>query len=293
MNSNCSSESPARDPWAALCHPETGLASSKPNLSARVLLLAAHPDDETIGASTILTRLPDVTVVFLTDGAPRDPKFWSPDARGSRDDYARLRWQEAISALSLAEIPPGRIVCLGAVDQDAIFAVPALVAWFSALLHQLRPDILLTHPYEGGHPDHDAAALIAHLAIRNLKCESESTTIPQLIEMTSYHVREGSCATGKFLPYEAQSLPELVIQLSTEGRARKDAMLARYSSQRHLLQNFDSDSERFRLAPRYDFRRSPHPGKLWYECLGWPTTGARWRELATEAVRQFQGELCV
>jgi len=293
MNSNVSFESPARDPWAALCHPETGLASCKPNVRARVLLLAAHPDDETIGATTILTRLPDVTVVFLTDGAPHNPKFWSPDARGSRDDYARTRWEEAISALTLARIPPERILSLGAADQDVIFAVPAVIAWFAALLCQLRPDLLLTHPYEGGHPDHDAAALVAYLAIRNLKCDGESTSIPQLIEMTSYHAKEGGCETGRFLPYQSQSLAELVIQLSPEGRARKEEMLARYTSQRHLLQNFDSDSERFRLAPQYDFARPPHPGRLWYECLGWPTTGARWRELATEAVRQSQGRVCV
>jgi N-acetylglucosamine malate deacetylase 2 len=284
--------SAACDPWAALCHPETGLASARPNVSARVLLLAAHPDDETIGASTILTRLPDVTVVFLTDGAPRDPRFWSPDAKGSRTDYTRMRWQEAVSSLSLTGVPAERILCLGAVDQDAIFAVPALVAWFSALLHQLQPDILLTHPYEGGHPDHDAAALIAYLALHNFSCD-ESTSIPQLIEMTSYHAKEGNCETGKFLPSETQSPPELVIELSTEGRARKEAMLACYTSQRLVLQRFAADRERFRLAPWYDFPRPPHAGKLWYECLGWPMTGARWRELAGHAIAEFQDELCV
>jgi LmbE family N-acetylglucosaminyl deacetylase len=293
MNSNGNWETPASSGWMGLCDPETGLSSSQPKVNARVLLLAAHPDDETIGASTVLTRLPDATVVFLTDGAPHDPKLWSPDAKGSRADYARMRWEEAISALALAGISRERILSLGAVDQDAIFAVPALVAWFAALLCQLQPEILLTHPYEGGHPDHDAAALIAQLATRNLKCDSETTTIPQLIEMTSYHAREGSCESGNFLPYETQSAAELVIPLSPEDRTRKETMLARYTSQRYLLQNFDSDRERFRLAPRYDFRRPPHPGKLWYECLGWPTTGARWRELAIEAVDEFQDEVCV
>jgi N-acetylglucosamine malate deacetylase 2 len=292
MNSNCNPQTQASHPWAALCDPESGLASSKPRVNPRVLLLAAHPDDETIGASTILTRLPDVTVVFLTDGAPRDPKFWSPDARGSRDDYARMRWQEAISALSLAKLPLERILCLGAVDQDAIFAFPALVAWFSALLHQLQPDVLLTHPYEGGHPDHDTAALIASLTLHNIKCDGESTSIPQLIEMTSYHAKESSCETGRFLPSDMESRPELVIELSPDGRARKEAMFACYPSQRLVLEGFDSREERFRLAPRYDFTRAPHPGKLWYECLDWPTTGARWRELASQAARECQSELC-
>ena len=35
--------------------------------------------------------------------------------------------------------------------------------------------------------------------------------------------------------------------------------------------------ERFRPTPGYDFSRPPHPGLLWYERLGWPLDGARWR----------------
>ena len=54
----------------------------------RTVLLAAHPDDETIGASAALHRLPDVTVAYLTDGAPRDTRLWSPHVNGSRDFYA-------------------------------------------------------------------------------------------------------------------------------------------------------------------------------------------------------------
>jgi N-acetylglucosamine malate deacetylase 2 len=291
MNSNSKVPSRGCDPWGELCQPERGLGSPSPCVNVRVLVLAAHPDDETIGASTILARLPDVTVVFLTDGAPREPRFWSPDAKGSRTDYARLRWQEAVSALSLTRVPAERILSLGAVDQDAILEAPALVAWFAALLCQLQPEVLLTHPYEGGHPDHDAAALIAQLATRNMKYESESTT-PQLVEMTSYHARENRCESGTFLAHATQLLPELVIDLAPQDRARKEAMLACYPSQRMVLQRFARDRERFRLAPRYDFTHPPHTGKLWYECLGWPMRGGRWRELAAQAVAEFQGELC-
>jgi LmbE family N-acetylglucosaminyl deacetylase len=281
------------DPWAALCDPEKGLASPRPILVCRTLVFAAHPDDETIGASTILTRLPDVTVVFLTDGAPRDPKFWSKDAKGSRTDYAHMRRQEALSALSLAGVPAQRILCLGATDQDAIIQVPALVARFTTLLCEIQPEVVLTHSYEGGHPDHDAAALIVRVASRNMKSEREGITAPQLIEMTSYHAREGTCETGTFLPYGAQTLPELAIELSQQDRARKEAMLACYESQRLVLQTFGLDRERFRLAPTYDFTRPPHSGRLWYECLGWPITGARWRELAAHAAAECQVQLCV
>src|SRR5438270_8219336 len=66
-----------------------------------LLILAAHPDDETIGASLLLARFPQAKVVFLTDGAPHDPRFWSRIAKGSREDYAHIRRQEAEKALAV------------------------------------------------------------------------------------------------------------------------------------------------------------------------------------------------
>ena len=36
------------------------------------LVVAAHPDDETVGAGAQLMRLPQLVLMHLTDGAPRD-----------------------------------------------------------------------------------------------------------------------------------------------------------------------------------------------------------------------------
>ncbi|HET7442195.1 MAG TPA: PIG-L family deacetylase, partial [Terriglobales bacterium] len=63
----------------------------------RALFLAAHPDDETIGASAALRRLPGAIVVYVTDGAPHDPRFRS-SFTGSREDYVRARRCEAEAA---------------------------------------------------------------------------------------------------------------------------------------------------------------------------------------------------
>jgi len=57
-------------------------------------------------------------------------------------------------------------------------------------------------------------------------------------------------------------------------------MFAEYRSQHQVLESFEINRERFRLAPAYDFQKPPHEGKLWYECLGWDMTGERWRTLA-------------
>lgn len=259
----------------------------------RVLLLVAHPDDESIGASAALGRLRECRVVYLTDGAPRDPRFRSPHVNGSRDFYARVRAEEAASALTCVGVPPQRISFLGGVDQEAVHELPRLLKSFLEVVNEFQPAAIITHPYEGGHPDHDAAALLALLAKRYW--EQHHSRVPEILEMTSYHARNGTRVSGEFLPGVAaagEELPvlTLTLTLTAEERSRKAQMLACYVSQWHVISDFPLEPERLRVAPAYDFSKPPHDGVLWYETLGWSLSGAKWRELAAEALSQC-GEL--
>jgi LmbE family N-acetylglucosaminyl deacetylase len=258
----------------------------------RLLLLAAHPDDETIGASAVLGRLPGAMVVYLTDGAPRDPQFRSPHVSGSRELYACVRAEEAASALSHVDIPPERMVFLSGVDQEAILQAPELVEELVSIIQEFRPSIIITHPYEGGHPDHDAAALVARLSLYITR--RQNAGVAELVEMTSYHAARGTRVTGQFLsspPLLADAIePALQLAMSAEERTRKARMLGCYVSQWHLLSDFPLEPEQLRPAPVYDFTRPAHEGMLWYESLHWPLTGTRWRELAGRVLAEF-GEL--
>jgi LmbE family N-acetylglucosaminyl deacetylase len=251
-----------------------------------VLVLAAHPDDETIGASMLLSRFPESSVAFLTDGAPRDARLWSAGVTGSREEYAETRRQEALRALDYAEVSSQRVCWLGGVDQEVAFEIVRMADRFTKILAESRPNILVTHAYEGGHPDHDSAAVVARIAVSLLNAE----TPPAMLEMTSYHARDGLCVTGEFL--DSESLPELCLELSSADRARKRKMMEAYASQRLVLESFPIDRERLRLTPEYDFSKPPHPGKLWYECMGWEMTGVHWRELATAAMASLQEHPC-
>ena len=245
----------------------------------RAGVLAAHPDDETIGASALLARCAEPTVIFLTDGAPEDRRLWPADFHGAREDYAHCRRQEAEDALAFAGISPGQITWLGAMDQEAIFHAGRFIEALEQIAIDRRLDILVTHPYEGGHPDHDAAALIAWIAAARL---------PRLmlLEMTSYHARGDRCETGAFL--SADQGNEFIFEFAEEDIARKRQMFNAYKSQKLVLGNFSADRERMRPAPMYDFANPPHEGKLWYERLGWPMTGGRWRMLAADALCSAQ-----
>jgi LmbE family N-acetylglucosaminyl deacetylase len=268
--------------WNAICDPQNGLAVGGKTLDIRPLILIAHPDDETISASVAMMRMRDPVVVFVTDGAPRDRHLWSPDATGSREEYSRMRMQEAASALAIAGIPSERIFCLGAIDQEAIEEVPVLVDRFVSLLQKIQPGVIITHAYEGGHPDHDAAALIARITAGSESLEKQ----PEILEMSSYHLRNGNCVTGEFLPDTGEEV--LTLWPLPEERERKQRMAATHHSQRFVLEGFRMEPELLRPAPAYDFTQPPHVGKLWYECLDWPMSGERWRQLATSALTQFQ-----
>ena len=39
--------------------------------------------------------------------------------------------------------------------------MPRLAKWLAALARNLGSEVLIAHPYEGGHPDHDAGAWVA------------------------------------------------------------------------------------------------------------------------------------
>lgn len=93
---------------------------------------------------------------------------------------------------------------------------------------------------------------------------------------------------GEFLPpNNTPDGDEIVVKLSEELRDLKRHMFDCYITQRHVLQAFPIDSERFRPAPVYDFTRPPHAGPLHYEQFDWEITGEKWRRLASHAAGEL------
>jgi len=264
-------------------------AAADPEARARVVVVAAHPDDETIGMGAALSCLPGVVVVHTTDGAPRDARLRPAMAGEEREAYARARRAEVRGALELAGISADRILSLGAVDQEAALDMASIALRLADLFGALRPALVITHPYEGGHPDHDATALAVHAAAALLR-RRRHAECPPLAEMSSYHAAGGRFTAFAFLsPCDATAARDTpgwsrTRALSRAERARKRAMLDRFKTQRAVLDAFPVVIERARSAPAYDFTQAPHAGPLYYERLGFPLSGARWRRLASLAL---------
>lgn len=260
-----------------------GLQTGSADSNLRIVVLAAHPDDETIGASVLLSRFPKSSVAFLTDGAPKNTHLWPPGMPGSRQDYADLRREEVVNALSIAGISQERIFWLAGGDQEAVFEINRLADEFRKVLLETKADLVITHPYEGGHPDHDAAPVVACIAVSLLE------NSPVLAEMTSYHARNGQCVTGEFLNNDESK--QMSVKLCESDKQRKRRMIDTYVSQRLVLENFPVDEEPLRLMPEYDFSQPAHDGQLWYEIMGW-MTGARWRELVIQTLEKNRVQAC-
>jgi LmbE family N-acetylglucosaminyl deacetylase len=248
---------------------------------ARTMVVCAHPDDETVGAATLLRRLAHACFVYVTDGVPRDGRDAARHG-WSTAQYREVRRRERAEVFARCAIPASRIVDLDCPDQQAALRLAPLARALAALFDEHRCDTVLTHACEGGHPDHDATAFVVHAARRL----AERT--PAIVEMTSYHNGSRGLVTGEFLPDAAVDAQAVTTLLSPEQRAFKQSLIDSYASQAETLRAFALEAERFRPAPRYDFRRAPHEGLLWYETRDWGMTGARFRELAAAALRELE-----
>ena len=246
----------------------------------RTLIIVAHPDDEVIGAGARLPLIRDVTIAHVTDGAPRDMRDARAHGFTEREAYAAARREELRAAVALAGIAPERLEPLNVVDQEASLALISLARQIALMVRALRPAFILTHPYEGGHPDHDATAFAVHAARGLLAREGHDA--PPVIEMPFYHAGATGMTIGEFLP--AAGHPIATILLSPPERDLKCRMRDCFVTQRRILEPFPMDPERFRWAPRYRFTAPPHAGALLYERFHWGMTGARWRALAREAL---------
>jgi LmbE family N-acetylglucosaminyl deacetylase len=254
------------------------------------MLVFSHPDDEVVAVGARLGRFRSGLFVHVTDGAPRNEQDSRAHGFATLDEYRRCREEELSRALHMAGVPDAQRVHLSIPDQEASFRLAQLTKSLRRLLIEHRIEVVFTHPYEGGHPDHDACAFAVHRAVRDIG--RNGTPSPMIVESAFYHAAPHGIETECFLPH-AEKTAEIHRALSPEEKRRKQVLLACFTSQQRTLSCFANDCECFRIAPQYDFYKPPH-NEVFYEHFPWGMTARQFCDLARAAdvLEGESGALC-
>jgi LmbE family N-acetylglucosaminyl deacetylase len=179
---------------------------------APILLIAPHPDDETLGAGGFVTgqciRGGSVVVVAVTDGE---------NAYGNNSLLGQVRRSEQVNAVERLGIPPGNIVRLELPDSGVAAYENELV---KLLLPLVSPDTHILAPWRGDfHPDHEACGRAAE--------RIADQTRSQLTSYFFWTWHRGTTASLRELPLRSFPLNNQLLQ------AKSDALLCHRSQLEH------------------------------------------------------------
>jgi LmbE family N-acetylglucosaminyl deacetylase/4-amino-4-deoxy-L-arabinose transferase-like glycosyltransferase len=145
---------------------------------SRLLLIATHPDDETLGCGVVLQRAvragAAIQVVYATDG-DNNPwpqrlidRKWRLDAN-DRKRWAKLRRAEALDALRVLGVRASDVRFLGLPDQGLTDILRrdcrSTLERFTRIINNWSPTHLLIPSVGDTHPDHNALAVILRLVL--------------------------------------------------------------------------------------------------------------------------------
>jgi LmbE family N-acetylglucosaminyl deacetylase len=193
--------------------PRRALADLVPPESTRLVVVGAHPDDETIGAGRLVAewarpRGPVLSLTLTAGEACLD------EVGVQEPGLAELRlaeWRTAAALLG-AKTGPHRLCPDGAVAAMADVMAAALAA-------ELNPgDVLLAPWRHDPHPDHEAAGRAAAVAVR----ERGATLLEYPVWMPYWMAPETVAATGDRWS---------VVVTGPDAEAARERALAAYTSQ--------------------------------------------------------------
>jgi|GEM_PF-3244403 len=160
----------------------TGFVLNGFSTGEKILVVCAHPDDETFGAGGVIIKNVlagnHVKILMFTDG--------SPSEFGGTREYAKQRRMELEKAMSVAGVAKRDIVYLGYDDLNFIFelgktGIDESVGRIADIIRDYKPDKIYVHAYDHGNLDHDSVNYITVRAI-----EKTGVMGIKLYEFTQY-----------------------------------------------------------------------------------------------------------
>ena len=144
--------------------------------SSKLMLIAAHPDDESLACSVLLQRAvragASMRVIYATNGENNPwpqrviERKWRLD-QTDRERWGKLRRAEALASLALLGVAESDAIFLELPDQKLneilIFDSRGARERFAALITDWAPTHLLVPSISDTHPDHNALGVMLRL----------------------------------------------------------------------------------------------------------------------------------
>jgi len=260
----------------------------------RLLLVHAHPDDESIGTGATIARYAaegaQVTLVTCTLGElgeiiPPELAHLGADRENRLGQYRITELAAACAALGLADQRflggPGRwrdsgMMGLDTNDDPGCFwraDVAQAAAELAKVIREVRPQVLVTYDENGfyGHPDHIQAHRVAGAAIRLAAGGGQAD--PWQVAKFYATAMPQSVATAAGVAYFVPFVPDDQVTTEIDGSgylAAKTAALRAHATQIAVKENGEAGGGRFALSSG---RWQPISGREFYTLLA-GTAGA-------------------
>lgn len=199
-----------------------------PEFSAktRLLVIAPHPDDETIATGVLIQHVRaadgEVQILLLTAGDNNPwPQRWLERRiilrAADRQRWGRRRHAEMLQALQCLGVSVQALQSLGWPDMgltDVLLRDNAAVGALAATIEQFRPSLVVVPALSDRHPDHGATHVLVRMALAQ-----QTDPPPLLAYLVHGHVLDGDL-------FEVRGSPE--------QSANKHKALAAHRSQMAL-----------------------------------------------------------
>jgi len=182
---------------------------------ARILALAAHPDDESFGAGGTLAlnagKAQAIRVWIATDGTEQEGV-----AAEAAPEYAAKRREEAVRAAAALDLEPPRFGGLS--DRSLTGDQGALAAALRAELADFEPDLVLCPSPTEIHPDHRALARALYELVASSRAGDPDHDRFRFLRIAFYELSH-------------PLLPNTLVDIAAVARRKEDALLCFASQQ--------------------------------------------------------------
>jgi LmbE family N-acetylglucosaminyl deacetylase len=213
----------------------------------RTLIIAPHPDDDSIAAGGLIQRVHSaggvLHVLLVTDGENNEwPQRWHERkwfiTAADRVRWGAMRRREALAALKILGVEPGSATFLAYPDQKTATLLRGgdvrLRDDLMAAIRAFRPTLIVAPSLFDVHSDHRAIGNFVHAAVARIK--QDGKPVPAIVT----YVVHGSCPPSRISAY---------VSLSEAERRRKLQAIEQHQSQmllsRKRFVSYAASSESF------------------------------------------------